>query len=109
MTTCIFTLRSLVPNQEVEDVHPRIRFALVQFRVATAGAADGDEPLVLDVHQLGESATGCLELILTVILIAALWANVLLIVHVLLLHFSALDAFSIRGEQVVLNQSKDRI
>jgi hypothetical protein len=98
-----------VPNQEVENVHPRIRLTLIQFRVAAAGAADGDEPLVLNVHQLGESATGCLELILTVILVAALWANVLLIVHYLLLHFSVLDAFSIRGIRALLNQSEDRI
>lgn len=68
-------------EQEVQHVHPAIGLRAVQFREPALSAADGDEPLVLDVEDLRKVATSSLELVADVLAATAFLADILTLLH----------------------------
>ena len=55
--------------------------ATVKLGEAAPAAGDGDEPLVLHVEDLGQIPAGGLELVVVKLVIAALGATVLILIH----------------------------
>ena len=67
--------------EKIQDVHAGGGLSAVQLGIAAAGAADGDEALVLNVEDLGEAAAGGLKLVGHIGGVAALGALVHLWLH----------------------------
>ena len=50
-------------QQEVKNIHAGAALSLVKLRVATLIAGDCNKSFILNIHQLGNAAAGCLKLV----------------------------------------------